>query len=100
MNQLLPYIPAFPLLGFLILSLFGRKMSKTSIAVVGAGTVCLSAIITIILGISFLQTPPTGGTYDQLLWSWFSIGNLSVDIGLRVDALTLVFIFIITFVGA
>jgi NADH-quinone oxidoreductase subunit L len=34
------------------------------------------------------------------LWSWFSVGNLSVDIGLRVDALTLVFIFIITFVGA
>jgi NADH-quinone oxidoreductase subunit L len=100
MSQLLPYIPAFPLLGFLVLSLFGRKMSKTSIAVVGAGTVCLSAIITIILGISFLQTPPTGGAYDQLLWSWFSIGNLSVDIGLRVDALTLVFIFIITFVGA
>lgn len=100
MHQLLPYIPAFPLLGFLVLSLFGRKMSKPVIAAMGAGTVCLSALITIILGLSFLQTAPPGGVYGQLLWSWFSVGNLSVDIGLRVDALTLVFIFIITFVGA
>ncbi len=100
MHQLLPYIPAFPLLGFLVLSLFGRKMSKPVIAAIGAGTICLSAIITIVLGLSFLQTAPPGGAYDQLLWSWFSVGNLSVDIGLRVDALTLVFIFIITFVGA
>lgn len=100
MPNLLPYIPAFPLLGFLVLSLFGRKMPKPAIGIMGAGTVCLAAIITIILCFSFLQTLPAGGAYNHLLWSWFSIGNLSVDIGLRVDALTLVFIFIITFVGA
>jgi NADH-quinone oxidoreductase subunit L len=100
MNQLPAYIPFFPLIGFLVLSFFGRKLPKPVIATIGAGTVCLSAIITIVLGIAFLQTPPTGGAFDQLLWSWFSVGNLSVDISLRVDALTLVFIFIITFVGA
>jgi len=100
MPNLLAYIPAFPLLGFLIMSFFGRQMPKQAIAIIGAGTVTLSALLTIILGFSFLNTPPTGGAYDQLIWSWFSVGNLSVDIGLRVDALTLVFIFIITFVGA
>jgi NADH-quinone oxidoreductase subunit L len=100
MNQLLAYIPALPLLGFLVLSLAGRRLPKQAIAFMGAGTVCLAALITIVLGISFLQTPPAGGAYSQLLWSWFKIGTLSVDISLRVDALTLVFIFIITFVGA
>lgn len=100
MHQLLAYIPAFPILGFLILSLFGRKLSKQVIAFIGAGTVCIAAFITIVLGISFLQTPPAGGAFSQLLWSWFRVGNLAVDISLRVDALTLVFIFIITFVGA
>jgi NADH-quinone oxidoreductase subunit L len=100
MDKLIAYIPLFPLVGFIILSLFGRKMPKPAIATIGAGTVCLAAIITIILGISFLQSPPAGGAYHQLVWSWFSVGELSVDIGLRVDALTLVFIFIITFVGA
>jgi NADH-quinone oxidoreductase subunit L len=100
MNQLLAYIPAFPLLGFLVLSLAGRKFSKHIIAIIGAGTICIAALLVIVLGISFLQTPPTGGAYHQLLWSWFKVGDLSVDLSLRVDALTLVFIFIITFVGA
>jgi NADH-quinone oxidoreductase subunit L len=100
MNQLLAYIPALPLIGFLILSLFGRKLPKPVIAGIGAGTICIAAILVIVLGISFLQTPPAGGAYHHLLWSWFRVGDLSVDLSLRVDALTLVFIFIITFVGA
>ncbi|HEY1202417.1 MAG TPA: NADH-quinone oxidoreductase subunit L, partial [Niastella sp.] len=100
MPPLLAFIPLLPLTGFVVLSFFGREMPKGAVAIVGAGTICIAAVLTIILGLSFLQTPPNGGAYNQLLWSWFSIGNLSVDIGLRVDALTLVFIFIITFVGA
>ncbi|MBO9204528.1 MULTISPECIES: NADH-quinone oxidoreductase subunit L [Niastella] len=100
MNQLLAYIPAFPLLGFILLSLFGRKLTNPVIAIIGAGTVCLAAITTIVLGVSFLQTPPQGGAWQQLLWSWFRVGTLSVDLSLRIDALTLIFIFIITFVGA
>jgi NADH-quinone oxidoreductase subunit L len=99
-HQLPALIPALPLLGFLVLSLFGRLLSNKSIAIIGAGTICIAAVITILLGIQFLQTPPEGGVYTQLLWSWFNTGDLSVDISLRVDALSLVFIFIITFVGA
>jgi len=75
-------------------------MSKPVIAWIGAGTVCIAALIVIILGIQFLQTPPADGIYRQVVWTWFHTGNLSVDISLRIDALSLVFIFIITFVGA
>lgn len=100
MHQLLAYIPALPLLGFVILSLFGRQFSKPVVAMIGAGTVCIAAVITIVLGIQFLQTPPADGIYRQIMWSWFNTGDLSVDISLRIDALSLVFIFIITFVGA
>jgi len=48
----------------------------------------------------FLLTPPADGAYTQTLWQWFNIGSLSVSISLRLDALSLVFVFIITFVGA
>src|SRR6266540_5317999 len=96
--QLLTYIRALPLLGFLVLSLFGRSLSKNVIALIGAGTVCIAALIVIILGIQFLQTPPADGIYRQVVWTWFNTGNLSVDISLRIDALSLMFIFIITFV--
>lgn len=100
MHQYLYLIPALPLLGFLVLSVAGRHLHKTVIAWTGAGTVCASALITIVLGIEFLQNPPASGAYTQVLWSWFSAGRLSVPVSLAVDALTLVFIFVITFIGA
>jgi len=97
---MLAYIPALPFLSFLVLSLAGRRLNKNTIAWMGAGSICAAAVITIILGIQFLHAPPVAGVYQQLLWQWFSAGNLSVSFSLRIDALSLVFIFIITFVGA
>ena len=100
MHQYLYLIPALPLLGFLILSLAGKHLHKRVIAWIGAGTIGAAALITILLGIEFLQSPPASGAYTQLLWNWFNTGHLSVDASITADALTLVFIFVITFVGA
>jgi NADH-quinone oxidoreductase subunit L len=100
MHQYLYLIPALPLLGFLILSLAGKHLHKRVIAWIGAGTIGAAALITILLGIEFLQSPPASGAYTQLLWNWFSAGQLSVAVSITTDALTLVFIFVITFVGA
>jgi NADH-quinone oxidoreductase subunit L len=100
MNQYLYLIPALPFFGFLVLSLGGRRLSPKAIAWIGAGTVSAAAIITIVLGLQFLQAPPSTGAYKQLLWQWFSTANLSIGLSLSVDALSLVFLFIITFIGA
>lgn len=99
MEQYLYLIPALPLIGFLVLSLAGKYLSRNFIAGIGAGSVCVSALITIILGVRFLQSPP-GTVYTQLLWHWFLTGHLSADLSLRIDALSLIFICIITFIGA
>jgi len=100
MNNLLALIPALPLAGFLVLSLAGRHLSKTVIAWIGAGTVSVAAIITIAIGMQFLQSPPADNAYTQTLWQWMQAGNFSASFSLRVDALSLIFVFIITFVGA
>jgi NADH-quinone oxidoreductase subunit L len=100
MNNLLALIPALPLAGFLVLSLAGRRLPKTIIALIGAGTISAAAIIAIIMGIQFLQTPPVDNAYTQTLWQWMQTENFSCAISLRVDALSLVFVFIVTFVGA
>ncbi|SEW00214.1 NADH dehydrogenase subunit L [Chitinophaga sp. YR573] len=99
MQQYLYLIPALPLIGFLVLSLAGKYLSRNVIAGIGAGSVCVSALITILLGVRFLQSPP-GTVYTQLVWHWFLTGHLSADISLRIDALSLIFISIITFIGA
>lgn len=100
MQQYLYLIPALPLFGFLVLSLAGKHLSRNVIAGIGAGSICASALITLLLGVRFLQSPPEGGAYTQILWHWFLTGKLSADISLRIDALSLVFICVITFIGA
>ncbi len=100
MNNLLALIPALPLAGFMLLAFFGRRMPKNIIAVIGAGSISVAAILAITLGIQFLQSPPAGEAYTQTLWQWMSTENLSISISLRIDALSMVFVFIITFVGA
>ncbi len=100
MNQLLILIPGLPLLGFLVLSLAGRPLSKPVIAWIGAGVICMSAVLTIILAVQFFQSSSANPVYQVMLWQWMKVGSFSCSFSLRVDALTLAFLFIITFVGA
>ncbi|MDX5437280.1 MAG: NADH-quinone oxidoreductase subunit L [Pontibacter sp.] len=97
MENLIWLIPALPFLGAFLLILFGLKMPRVLVPVIGAGSVGISALLTILLGIQFLSEGAT--VYNQQVWQWFSIGGFSPGIAFHVDALTMVFIFVITFVG-
>jgi len=97
--MLLALIPILPLFGFLVLALFGHKLSRNSIAFIGTSSVGIPAVFTIILGSLFLTSVPEGGAAVVKLWEWLNTGGLSVDIAFRLDALSLIFIFVITFVG-
>ncbi len=97
LNQLW-LVPALPLISFLILALFGKKLGKAG-GVLGTLSVGLSALITLIIGIGFLNAPPAGGFYEQTLWTWFSVAGFEPSITLHLDSLSMVFIFVITFVG-
>jgi len=99
MNEL-AFIPALPLLGFLVLSLGGRSLSRNAVACVGAGSVCIAAGLTITLCVQYLQGGNAARVDEWVVWRWFASGPLAVPVGFRVDALSLVFMFIITFVGA
>ncbi len=100
MNNLLWLIPALPLLGFLILSIAGKSLSKTFIALTGVGSVSLSALISILIGLNFLNHPPSAGSISQTLYTWIDIGNFKPEITFLLDPLSLVFVFVITFIGA
>jgi NADH-quinone oxidoreductase subunit L len=100
MDNLLWLLPALPFAGFLILALAANHLSRQMVAVIGAGSVSLSAILLLILGISFLTHPPASGHYVQTLWTWVEVANFKPEITLFLDPLALVFVFVITFVGA
>lgn len=100
MDKYLWLIPALPLGGFLILALAGKQLTRSSAAIVGAGSICLSALVTIIVGGTFLAGMPANAVYTQTLWTWFEVGEFSAKITLTLDVLSLVFVFVITFIGA
>lgn len=99
MKLLLTLIPILPLGGFLVLALFGRKLSRRLIAIIGSSSVGIPAVFTLILGWIFLTTVPEGGATVVKLWEWLNTGGLVADIAFHLDALSLIFIFVITFVG-
>ncbi len=93
-------IPALPLLAFLILALFGGRLSRKMAAVTGVGFTAISALLTFIIGAHYISDIlPGGGSLSSKIWQWFSAGGFISEIALCLDALSLVFCFVITFVG-
>jgi len=99
MTTFIPLIPAIPFLGFLILSLFGKKLTRRTVGFVGTGSIGIVALITFFLAIGFFKSLPEVKSYSVVVWEWINAGNLKADISFSLDALSLVFCFVITFVG-
>lgn len=99
MLSLLWLIPALPFAGFLILALAGKKIGRTISAFVGVGSVGISAILTFIVGISFISSPPETFAFNITLWEWFNVAGFEPSIAFHLDSLSLAFMFVVTFVG-
>ncbi|MHB9129821.1 MAG: NADH-quinone oxidoreductase subunit L [Armatimonadota bacterium] len=99
MLNLLWLIPLVPLAGFIILAMVGPRHSKVGVAVIGVGSVAISAILALVVGVSFLTAPPPGYTFTQVLGIWMRVGNFSPTFGFTLDPLSLLMIVVITFVA-
>lgn len=93
-------IPALPLLGFLVISIFAKKLPAAITAVIGPGSVIISAIITIVTFVTFLSHRPAEGFLVNHLYTWINTDGFNAGFSLLIDPLSLVFCFVITFVGA
>ncbi|TAL62936.1 MAG: NADH-quinone oxidoreductase subunit L [Bacteroidetes bacterium] len=103
-------IPVFPLIGFLVIGLFGRKISKTLVGFIGCGSVLLSLILSIgvfmdVMGSFGIGTPTVYDIFNKNhactvpLYDWISSGNLHVSFAFLIDPLSCWFLLIITGVG-
>ena len=99
MIHLMWVIPALPLAGFLVLSLFGSRFTRNATAWTGAGSVGLSASAALALSGWFIMHPPYGSSCSLTLWKWVSVGDFAPRISLYLDPLSLVFMLIVTVVG-
>ncbi len=99
MLPLLWLIPTLPLAGFLLLALGGSHLGHRGIAVIGTGSVALSALIAILIGIDFIAAPPPGFVFRQEAWTWIAVVGFSPGIVFYLDALSLVMVLVVTIIS-
>ncbi len=99
MFEFLWLIPALPLVGFVVLLLIGPKLSRVGVAIVGVGSVGLSAVAAIITSIEFFTSSPPNHAYTQIVRTWMQTGGFAPEIALYLDALSVVMILVVTVVS-
>ncbi len=97
MLDLIWLLPAFPLLGFLILALSEGRLDKNIAGWVGAGSVGLSFAVATLVAMAFLQSGLESHTVS--LWTWMSVAGFDPGWNLYLDGLSLVMMLVITGVG-
>lgn len=87
----------FPLIGFILLAAGRNKLPENVAAIIGAGSVGLSALFALIAGMDFVNTGSVAQT--QHLWTWFNVGGFAPGVRLHLDGLSLLMMGMITGVG-
>ena len=94
--NIIALIPLLPLLSATVLMLSGGKMPRPIAALMGAGSVGLSALCVGLLASAFLAD---GEVRQLTLWTWMAIGDFTPGVAFYIDGLTIVMMSVITGVG-
>ncbi|HXG65119.1 MAG TPA: NADH-quinone oxidoreductase subunit L, partial [Blastocatellia bacterium] len=115
MLRLVWLIPLLPLAGFLINFLLGRRLrlSERAVSLVACGVILLSLLLTIGAFIDYAANHEHDRPYIQTLFEWMpggrahtsqgqqagALADFSIQWSYQIDPLSLVMMFIVTFVG-
>jgi NADH-quinone oxidoreductase subunit L len=92
-------IPLLPLLGAAYLILAGKRHSRRVVQTLASLTVFASFVISADAFFFGLPAVVHQGGITELVYEWFSGGNVTVDLSLRMDALSGLLCLVVTFIG-
>ncbi len=93
-------IPALPLLGFLILLAFGRKLGEPRAGWLATLMVVGSFLAGLVTFAGLLGRSEEERQFVFTLFEWLPVGGLSVDMGFLVDPLSITMVLFVTGVGS
>ncbi|HWO00933.1 MAG TPA: NADH-quinone oxidoreductase subunit L [Blastocatellia bacterium] len=88
-----------PLIGAVVLGLFGKRMSERVIGWIACSTVAISAILSFYLFFQHREALELGEKIHEYLFTWINVGNFRADFSLLLDSLSAIYILFITFVA-
>jgi NADH-quinone oxidoreductase subunit L len=99
MLDLVWLVPAFPLAGFLLILLFGRKLGEPKAG--WFATLMSGAAFVTVVAVFFklLSTSTDGRHHVRTLFDWLPVGSLKVSVGFLVDPLSITMALFVTGIG-
>ena len=88
-------VPLFPLIGFLIIGLGRKYLSRSLTGIIGSGVILFSFLVSV--WIFFQVKDGNSGAIEY--FNFISAGNLRIPFSFQIDALSSLFLLIITGVG-
>lgn len=87
-------IPLLPLLGFIIIGLAGKRLSKAMVNAVACGSILVAFALSFF---AFIELKGTQKTVD--VFQWINAGNMNIGFSFLIDQLSCLFMLIITGIG-
>ena len=97
---MLALIPLLPFGGFLVNAFLGKRLPKSPSGGLATLVMVLSFGIAVMQVLSLTGMAPENRQISQTLFTWITAGDFSLDLALRLDALSAVMILVITGIGS
>jgi NADH-quinone oxidoreductase subunit L len=92
-------IPAFPLAGFLVLLVAGRRLGDPKAGWLATAAMVASFVTTLLVFFALLGEDGEHRSHTTTLFTWVPAGGLDVDVGFLVDQLSITMALFVTGVG-
>lgn len=89
-------IPLFPAIGFLINGLFGRRLGKGVVSVVGPAAIGLSFLTSILIFFELIGKPASERHFEKVIFDWVVSGSFQTVIGYQIDPLSILMALVVT----
>ncbi len=99
MLELVWLIPALPLLGFVVLLLFGKRIGEPLSGWLATAMTAGSFLVAVAIFIDLLGKNAEERSHTEVLWSWIPSGGFKVNAALLVDPLSITMVLFVTGIG-
>ena len=97
---MLALIPLIPFAGFLVNAFLGKRLPKSVSGGLATAAMFISFAIAVTQVLALMGMPSESRQIIQTLYTWITAGDFTLDLALRLDALSAVMILVITGIGS
>ena len=89
-------IPLFPLIGFLLSGLYGKRIGNKVVGIMSSGAILLSFAASLVLLSKYVGLNQPGAEFHSTLFAWIPVADLQVNFSYQIDSLSLMMAVMVT----